>query len=406
MDNANEEVKKTAEIFEAVEVEERKQPEINEAMPKMEKLNSEEENIDEEVETKKGAEKRRAKHKEKLEKMTEEERLEYRKKVRRRKARMEEKAEEPESTDGVVNAEETKKSSIFAKPLVFKKPVEESELVHEDKAIEEKAFEEKESLMDEAPFLIDEFLEKDETEPLHLRELEGNELKEFATVVKEVMWSGLGNPVAAMKQAEESKYRTEFIFGGVFLLLMFITTSIHIPVLQSVFGVMGRMQIALIAVILVAIIIISMASVLYVFAKKKRENIRIKSIFGAFSISLIPGIITVLLSFVLGYLSVVGVALVLAVSFIYWLLLSSQICTYYLKKDVFMSNIVMVLSSIIIFFVVYFAIKLTVLQALTMMINTSAEAVQAADGTIVGSAEVIVEKVIQFLRDVDTLLGN
>lgn len=386
MDNVNEEVEKKEEILEEIKVEEIKKPETNEmevksVEAKSEEAKSEEVKSEEVVEKRKNDNKRRAKHKEKLEKMTEEERLEYRKRVRRRKARMDEKSGEHESTEETVTSEGSAIAEEFTE--VIKRPTEEAELVHEEKATEEK-----------------------DEQPLHLGELEGNELKEFATVVKDVMWCGLGNPVAAMKQAEESRYRTEFIFGGMFLLLVFITTSIHIPVLQSIFGVMGRMQIALIAVMLVTIIIASMVGTLYVFAKKKQENLRVRTILGAFSISLIPGIIAILVSFILGYLSVVGVALVLVISFIYWILLCSQICAYYLEKDVFLSNIVMVLASIIIFFVVYFAIKLTALQALTMMINTSTEAVQAADGTIVGSAEAIVEKVIQFLRDVDTLLGN
>lgn len=398
----------------------------------------EEENIytvdEKDTDRKSGTERRRTKHRAKLDNMTEEELLEHRKKVRRRQKMNEKRRKVVESVEEVSTVEEV--SAVEDVPTV-----EEVSAVKEVPTVEELYVAEELYTAKEVPTVediatsvlsepieqqftqenvTDEIIYEDMLEDLvnrvmdgenetddvvHLDEIERNELKEFASVMVSVMHRGFSNPIAALKHAEESKYRTEFLFGGLFFILLFITTSVHLPILNSMFGVLDRMKIATIIVALIFMIILSFVGSIFAFVRKK-EDVKLKTVCNLISLSLIPGIFTIILVFLLGYLSPIGVVLVIFINCIYWLLLCSQICTFYAKDDVFSANITMVIASVIMFLILYFAVKLTALQLLNTIIYTSSEAIQTSDGSIIGSLEIIVENIIVFLRSVDTLLGN
>ncbi len=391
-------------------------------------------------------ERRRARNRAKLENMTEEERIEHRKKVRRRKLEREKKNKVTEIVAEATDSEVATNNDV----VIISEAATENDVVNvseaatdNDVATDSEAATDNDvvsasevatdsdvatnsevattndvttysenmphSFIDESTSekMITNISENESmnNEVVHLDEIERNELKEFVSVVGAVMHKGLSNPIEAMKHAEESKYRTEFVFGGLFFILLFITTSIHLPILQSVFGILDRMKIAAITAGILFMIITAFASIIYVFVKKK-EDIKFKTISSIISLSLIPGIFAIILVFILGYLSLVGVVLVIVINCIYWLLLCSQICTYYSKEDVFYANMAMVISSVIMFLILYFAVKLAALQVLNAMIYASSEAMQTSDGSIIGSMEIIVENLITFFRNVDTLLGN
>lgn len=243
-------------------------------------------------------------------------------------------------------------------------------------------------------------------EVIRLDEMEGNEIKEFWEVCRSVMWVGLTNPIEAVRKEGESKYQVKAVFGIALFFLVFIATSIHVPVLQPILSLIDRMQIGAGLVTFMGIIFVLLTALVYAFAKKNDPSLEYKSVTGAYCITFIPGIFMFCLIFLLGYLSVAGTLLFVVINFGYWILLSSQLTTYYLEGDTVKSNIIMMIVSVVLFFIVYFTIKLGVLQILTEIIDASAGVIQSSDGSVVGSTQSIVEELISFLRDVDTLLGT
>ena len=235
---------------------------------------------------------------------------------------------------------------------------------------------------------------------------EGNEIKEFFISFKSVFYKAMSNPIEAIKLDRDSEYEARFLIGVLYLLVMGICTAIHVPVFQKFMGVMNRIKFAgtLMGASLVVLILVS--AFIYVFVLQEKGDAKYKDIIGACCIATAPMIIVCLIAFALGYVSSVLAALVLVIGLIYEILLTVQIATYFLNGNVHKANFVVIAITVVIYLIVYFSIKMWILELLSTAVEASVDAVKAGDGTVQGGVESLVEKFIQFLRDVDALLGN
>lgn len=241
---------------------------------------------------------------------------------------------------------------------------------------------------------------------VRLTEVDKNELVEFWMALKNVVSVGITNPVEAMKAEEQSKYQTKYLIGLLYLLVIFITTTIHIPVVQGLMGVIGRMKLAILVVLFHMLILFCMSGLVYIFANRGNNKVSFDRIIGTYSIATSLEIILCMIAFLLGYISWICAFAVILVGLVYWVLLSTQITMYFTESNIIKSNFIIIIMTLFITIVLYFAIKMYILSIVTSVIEVSMSSVQASDGTITSSVQTLVQELVTFLRNLDTLLGN
>ncbi len=284
-------------------------------------------------------------------------------------------------------------------------PVEEEVLVEEVMPVEED-LEELISSIEEATNQAKAVSILSDEEAIRLDEVEANELMEFFIAYRNMAIKALTNPIEAMKDAENSKYETRFLSAIFLAILMFLTVTIHVPILQHITNILDRMKLAGAVVALGIILFLILTGMVYILSGKQSQGTNYKDVAGAFSIAMAPMVVLCFGTFLMGYLSVVGTFLMVVIALVYWMLLSSQITMHYLKGSVLVSNAIIIIISVIIFFVVYFSIKMAVLNMLASAVESSVQAVQSGDGTATGSVQSIIDLLVSFLRDIDFLLGE
>ncbi|MFI3172750.1 MAG: Yip1 family protein [Eubacteriales bacterium] len=248
---------------------------------------------------------------------------------------------------------------------------------------------------------------KEKVKKENVDNLEENELLEFAVACKDMFTKAIVNPIEAVKYGEEhGVFETRFFFGGLYLFLVFITTVIHIPIVQSFLSLLDRFKIAGSATLLAACIIGLASLLIYAVARQDNIEVTYKNIVGAMCVISIPGLVLHLLIFMFGFFSFTFGVLVFIISAIYWMLLVAQVGAHVLGGKTRKANLIVLFIVIVAYVIVYFAIKLSVLHLLSSAITVGANAVTSSDGTVTGSAASIVEQLIEFLYNFDILLGN
>ncbi len=139
------------------------------------------------------------------------------------------------------------------------------------------------------------------------------------------MWKlillGLKKPLSAVKEAEkEENHLTAMLFGACYLLLIFFTFLIHMPIgkASGSFGVGGRAAFGWWLIVLVAVAVLFNALFTWVFTKKQTTDLTFKKAFAGVCMSNVYPCWAFVVAFVLGFFAPGLAEMVLMVSLLIW----------------------------------------------------------------------------------------
>ncbi len=139
------------------------------------------------------------------------------------------------------------------------------------------------------------------------------------------MWNlillGLKKPLSAVKEAEkEENQLTAMIFSGCYLLIIFFTFLIHMPVgkASKAFGIGGRASFGWWLIVLVAVAVLINSLFTWVFTKKHAADLTFKKAFAGVCMSNVYPCCAFVVAFVLGFFAPGLAELVLMASLLIW----------------------------------------------------------------------------------------
>ncbi len=149
--------------------------------------------------------------------------------------------------------------------------------------------------------------------------------KAHANEAKNVFINAIKNPYTAMEDIlAQNKYIPGIIIGVVHLLLLFLGTTINIPLLGDFLESGDRVKIAFYFVIAVAVPLIIFALVGSLLGKKSDSNTSFLKSLGVFGTATVPGSIIFAACFIMGLISPTVAALLLLGVYLAWILTSIE----------------------------------------------------------------------------------
>lgn len=147
--------------------------------------------------------------------------------------------------------------------------------------------------------------------------------KASALDAKDVFLAAVKNPVSTMKKVYEENNNTAcLIVGAVYLLLLFLFTTINIPMIGEYMKAGGRAKIGLGLAFAAAVPIVAMAVAAMVLGKKTNPAVSFMDSLAVFCVATVPGTIMFTLSFLFGLFSALLGLVALLMCFFAWVILS------------------------------------------------------------------------------------
>ena len=149
--------------------------------------------------------------------------------------------------------------------------------------------------------------------------------KQEAMEATNLFVSALKNPVATLEHVFATKKNTAaFILGAVHLLLLFLCTTIYIPLIGDYMKTSDRAKVGLVLLLIAGIPVAVTAVVAMLTGKKYNPNLTYVDSLAVFSAATIPGTVIFLVSFIMGLLSPLFAVLLLVACYLSWVLLSIE----------------------------------------------------------------------------------
>lgn len=150
-------------------------------------------------------------------------------------------------------------------------------------------------------------------------------VKEEAMAAKNLFISALKNPVAVLEHVFATKKNTSaLILGALHLVLLFLCTTINIPLLGEYMGIGQKAQIGLELLLAAGIPVAVTALVAMLTGKKYNPNITYVDSLAVFAAATIPGTVLFVVSFLVGLLSPMFAMILLIACYLAWMILSAE----------------------------------------------------------------------------------
>ena len=146
------------------------------------------------------------------------------------------------------------------------------------------------------------------------------------------------------------------VMGGVQLLLFFLLTMIHIPVIGEFLETGDRAKIGLLFMLMALIGIIVVTVVSFIFGKKKNPTQTFVGVLSNFCVATIPGTALFLISFIMGFIALSIAILCFLGCFFTWILFSQEAVNTCMKgshTSVWVNLLSIVIGFVVIYIIAY-----------------------------------------------------
>lgn len=158
--------------------------------------------------------------------------------------------------------------------------------------------------------------------------------KAHAKEAKNAFVDAIKHPYSAMgSSATQTNYIPGLIVGAVHLLLIFLCTTINIPLVGEFLEAGGRAKIAFYFLLVVAVPVLLFALAGLLLGKKTNPNVTFLSSLAVFGLATVPGSILFVGSFVLGLVSPAMAVLLLVATYFAWILTSIEAMNVVMKGN-------------------------------------------------------------------------